>query len=492
MSGAGPTLAIAVMLVASIAAALVAARLRLPALMLFLAIGIAGGSAGTGWVSFHDFALARELGIAALALILFNGALHTGLRDVVRMLGTSLRLAVGGTVIVAVLVGIAASVLLGRPLLEGLLIGSILASTDSAAVFGLLHGSTLRTRLVRTIEAETALNDAVTLVLVTGFVAWIGEPSFGVLDMVQGAVRELAYGAVSGVAVGYAAAWLIARIRLPATGLYAVATFAAGALAYGAATSFHGSGLLAVYLAGLLLADAKLPARRTIAAFHDGLAWVAQVGLFLMLGLLVQPGGIGGVLSSGFNLTLILILLARPLATFAMTSSREFTTPERIVLSWSEFVGATPMLFAALAVASGVPGGGQIFDLVLVVVVVATLVQGLTFERLARSFGLTKAAPLLPPPLVDFGGARSLGAELLEYPVSISDGVVGRRIRDLGLPLGITPVLIVRGDEAVPPEGPTLLKAGDALHLLVREEVAGRIPELIARLGDPGVDAPIR
>jgi cell volume regulation protein A len=491
VNGGVLVLAAGVLLAASVAASLVAARLRLPALMLFLAVGMAGGSSGAGWISFRDYGLARDLGIAALAVILFDGALHTGFAKARHVLGAAVRLAVGATAIVAVLVGSAASLLLGRPLLQGMLIGSILASTDSAAVFGLLHGSTLRGRLVRTIEAESGFNDAVALVLVVGFAGWISHPGRGGADLITGAASELAFGAVSGVVVGLAAAWSLVRIRLPATGLYAVASFAAAALAFGAATSLHGSGLLAVYLAGLLIADAQIPSRRTIAAFHDGLAWVAQVGLFLMLGLLVTPGRLGDMLPVGLTLAILVVLVARPLATFAMTDSREFTRPERVLLSWAEFVGATPILFAAFAVVSGVPDSAGIFDLVVVVVIFATMAQGLTFEPLARALGLTTVQPLLPAPLVEFGGARSLGAELLEYPVTMSDDVVGRRVRDLRLPLGITPVLIVRGDEAVPPSGVTLLKAGDVLHLLVRTEVAGRIPELIARLSTPGADAPI-
>jgi cell volume regulation protein A len=388
-------------------------------------------------------------------------------------------------VIVAIVVGVAASLLLRLPMLEGLLLGSILASTDSAAVFGLLRGSTLRRRLLRTIEGEAAFNDAVVFVLVLGFVAWIGAPGNGILDMVVFAARQLGVGTIGGILIGKLAAAALARARLPMTGLYPVASFAAAALAYGGSAALGGSGLLAVYLTGLMLADAPIPGRRTIAVFHQGLAWAAQVALFLVLGLLVDPGRLETSLAEGVALALVVVLVARPLATFAMTSRREFTTPERALLSWSELVGATPIIFASVAAASAVPHGVAVYDLVFVVAVVSTLLQGLTFEPIARVFGLTQVAPLLPQPLVEFGGPSRLGAELMEYPVAITDGVVGRRVRDLQLPLGMTLALIVRGDEAVSPTGSAQIKAGDMLHLLVREEVAPRIPELIARLRDP-------
>ena len=491
MAGDGLILVAGALLAASVVAALAAARLRLPALLLFLAVGVAAGPGGAGWVSLHDYAFAREIGVAGLALILFDGGLNTGLTTVKPVLGTSLRLAVGGTAIVAVVTGVAASLLLGRPLLEGLLLGSILASTDSAAVFGLLRGSTLRGRLLRTIEGEAALNDAVVLVLVLGFVGWVSAPRDGLVDMVVLAGRGLALGVVGGILAGKLAATALARVRLPTPGLYPVASFAVAALAYGTTGAVGGSGLLAVYITGLLLADAQIPGRRTMAVFHDGLAWAAQVALFLVLGLLATPSRLEANLAAGLALALVVVLVARPLATFAMTSRRQFTTAERTLLSWSELVGASPIIFASFAAASGVPKGLAVYDLVFVVAIASTLLQGLTFEPVARALGLTSVIPLLPQPLVEFGGARRLGAELLEYPVATTDGVVGRRVRDLHLPLGVTLALIVRGEDAVSPAGSAQIRAGDTLHFMVREEVAPRIPELIARLRDPGSDATI-
>ena len=479
------------LLAASVAAAVAAARLRLPALLLFLAVGVAVGPEGAGWVSFHDYAFAREAGIAALALILFDGGLNTGLTAVKSVLATSLRLAVGGTVIVAVVTGVAAALLLRRPLQDGLLLGAILASTDSAAIFGLLRESTLRRRLLRTIESESAFNDAVVLVLVLGLVNVVREPHGRLLELVLLAARGLAFGAVAGVVVGTVAAKVLRRARLPTPGLYPVASFAAAALAYGGAEVAGGSGLLAVYLAGLLLGEAQLPGRRTIAVFHDGLAWAGQVALFLVLGILARPARLEDNLATGVALALVVVLVSRPLATFAMTSRDELTTPERALISWSELVGASPIVFASVAAAAGVPHGLAVYDIVFVAAIASTLLQGLTFEPVARALGLTAVAPLLPQPLVEFGGRRRLGVELVEYPVSFTDGVVGRRLRDLPLPLGVTVALIVRGEEAVSPAPSVLLKAGDVLHLLVPDEIGPRIPELIARLSDPGSDSTI-
>jgi cell volume regulation protein A len=473
------------LLAGSVVASLVAARLRLPALLLFLAVGMAAGSDGAGWIVFDDYALAREVGSVALGLILFDGGLRTGLSEVRGVLRPSLRLAVGGTVIVAMVTGVAAIALFRLSPLQALLLGSIIASTDSAAVFGLLRGSTLSRRLVRTLEGEAGFNDPVALVLVLGFMQWIRRPDYSLIDVTVLALRELGLGALCGYLVAQLAGVAFSRLRAPSSGLYPVASVAVAALAYGAADSIHGSAFLAVYLAGLILGDATIPGRQTIAIFHDGIAWVAQIGLFLTLGLLVSPSQLGAVAPLGIALGLVVVLIARPLATLAATARQGFSLPEKAVLSCAGLRGAAPVVFATFPVASGIPGSTFLFNIVFFAVVVSTLLQGLTFEPLARKLGLTAVTPLLPRPLVEFGGPRRLGVELLEYPVTALDGVVGRRVRDLELPLGIMLVVIVRGDQAVPPAGATRLNAGDTLHFLAREEVAGRIQELLAGLRDP-------
>lgn len=477
-------LAVGVLLAAAVAASLVATRLGVPSLLLFLGVGMVAGSDGAGWIAFDDYGLARDISIAALALILFDGGLRTGVSGLRDVIDPSLRLAFGGTVVVAVVTGAAAAVLFGLPPLYGLLLGAIVASSDSAAVFGLLRGSTLSRRLVRTIEGESGFNDPVALILVVGFVDWISHPDYGLVDMSVLAVRALVIGGLCGYLVGRLAGDVLSRLRLPMAGLYPVTSLAIAALAFGTAEYSGGSGLLAVYIAALLVADAEIPGRQTIAIFHDGAAWIAQIALFLTLGLLVHPRGFEAVAAEGIVLALVLVLLARPLGTLAATLGQGFTLPERIVLAWAGLRGAVPIVFATIPVAAGLPRSDTFFEIVFFAVVVSTLLQGLTFEPLARALGLTTIAPVLPRPLVQFGGPRRLGAELVEYPVTSDDGAVGRRVRDLEVPLGISLAVIVRDEEALPPGPSTRLRAGDVLHFLVREEIAERIPELLDRLSE--------
>jgi potassium/hydrogen antiporter len=467
------------LLAAGIGASLLAGRLRVPGLVMFLAVGVAIGSDGAGWIALNNYELARTIGVIALALILFEGGLTSGFQEIRSVLRPAISLAVVGTVVTAVITGLVATWVLGFSSLEGLLLGSILAATDGAAIFALLRGSTLRRRLARTLEAESGLNDPVAVLLVLGFIDWIQKPGYGVIDMAALFARELGLGLAVGLAVGAAAVWTFKRINLATAGLYPVASIAAAALAYGGAAAIHGSGFLSVYLAGLALGSAHIPAKRTITAFHEGLAWVGQIALFLTLGLLVFPSQLGDVLLKGTLIALVVVLVARPVATFLATAFDRFTARDRLVLGWAGLRGAVPVVLATFPVISGVPHSHEFFNIVFFAVVISTLVQGTTFEPLARWLGTTSAEPALPRPLAETGTIRGLGAEVVEYVVGEGDSIAGRRVRQLGLPREALVNVIVRSNEAIPPRGSTRVEPGDRLHILVRKEVAPEFNELI-------------
>jgi potassium/hydrogen antiporter len=472
------------LLAAGIAASLLAARVRLPGLLLFLALGMAIGSDGTGWIDFGadqaDYEFARSIGIVALALILFEGGLIAGFGAIRPVLRPALGLALVGTFVTAAITGFAAAWLLDLSTLEGLLLGSIVASTDGAAIFSVLRGSTLRRPLAHTLEGEAGFNDPVAVLLVIGFVEWILEPGYGVVDMATLFAVEVGIGLVVGVAVGWLAVQGLRRARLDTPGLYPVATLAAAALAFGAADELHGSGFLAVYLAGLALGSANIPAKRTVTVFHQGLGWVAQIVMFLALGLLVFPTRLDDVWFEGTVLALVLLFVARPIATFVGTALDRFSLREKVVLGWAGLRGAVPVVLATFPVIDGVPGAETLFfDVVFFAVVISTLLQGATFEPLAARLGVTTNEPALPRPLAESGTIRRLGAEIVEFPVSPGDAVVGRRVRELGLPRDALLTVIVRGDEAVLPRGSTRVEAGDRLHVVARTEVAARMAEVL-------------
>jgi cell volume regulation protein A len=429
MGGGVFVLAAGVLVAGALAASIVADTLRLPALVLFMGVGMAAGSDGARWIQFDNYDLARQIGTVALSLILFEGGLTTNLADLRSVLRPAVSLAVVGTLVTALLTGLAASLLLGLPLLHGLLLGSILASTDGAAVFAMLRGSALPPRLVHTLEGEAGLNDPVAVLLVVGFVSLITVPGYGVLDMGRLFVTELGLGALAGLLVGRGAAAAIRRLPLHGTGLYPVATIATAAIAYGAAESVHGSGFLAVYLAGVILSSTPGPAQMTVTIFHQGAAWFAQVALFLTLGLLVFPSQLSGVWTHGVLVALFLMLVARPAAVWIATALDRFSPGERALLSWAGLRGGVPVVLATYPVIADVPQSLRFFNVVFVVVVISTLVQGATFEPFARRLGLAQSATeSVPAPRVLHGTWRSDHGDPA-HPVRLDDVAVVEHLR---------------------------------------------------------------
>jgi potassium/hydrogen antiporter len=489
------------LLAAGIAASLLAARVRLPSLLLFLGLGMVLGSDVTGWIDFGeagatDYELARSIGIVALALILFEGGLTAGYEEIRPVLRPAIGLALVGTFVTAGLTGITASWLFDLSTLEGLLLGSIIASTDGAAIFSLLRGSTLRRPVARTLEGEAGLNDPVAVLLVIGFIDWIDEPDYGAADMALLFVMELGIGLAVGLLVGWLAVNGLRRTRLDSAGLYPVATLGTAALAFGAADALHGSGFLAVYLAGLALGSGRIPAKRTVTVFHQGLAWVAQIAMFMTLGLLVFPRQLGDVALEGTALALVLVLVARPVAAFAGTALDRFSAADRFVLGWAGLRGAVPVVLATFPVIElGVSESLDVFNIVFFAVVISTLLQGTTFEPLAKRLGVTTSEPALPRPLAETGTIRRLGAEIVEYPVAPEDAVAGHRVRELGLPRDALLSVIVRGEEAILPRGSTRIEPGDRMHVVVRSEVADQMAVVMERWTRgplPGAEPPAR
>jgi cell volume regulation protein A len=394
------------LLAAGILGALLADRVRVPGLLLFLGLGMLAGSQGIGGIDFSNTELARTLGTIALILILFEGGLTAGWSEIRPVLGTAASLATLGTVVTALLAGLAAKLIFDLSTLEGMIVGAAIAATDSAAIFAVLRRSTLEKRLARSLEGESGMNDPVALLLVIGFIEWIQEPGFGLADMAGLLVLKLAVGIAVGWLVGRLSVAALNATRLPTDGIYPVATIAIAALAYGVAEVAHGSGLLAVYLTALALGGARIPARRTVVAFHEGLGWVAQIALFILLGLLVFPSRLDDVALKGLALSAVLILVARPIATFVATTFAPLNVREKAMLGWAGLRGATPIWLATFPVVAGIAGGETEFAIVFFVVVTSTLIQGATFEPLATRLGLTTDEPALPRRLLESGRIR--------------------------------------------------------------------------------------
>lgn len=373
-----------VLLTAGVAASLVASFLQLPALLLFLGVGMAVGSDGLGWIYFNDYGLARLVGTVALIAILFEGGLQTGFRKLRPILLPAAWLALSGTVLTAAIAGLVAAWLLHFSITEGLLLGAILSPTDGAAVFALLRGVPMHRRLVLMLEGEAGLNDPVAVALVLVMVTVVAHGHYTVLHGIWFFVHEMAIGAVVGVAIGWLYRFGLRWMAAAPAGLVLVGSFAVPALAYGAAGSIGGSGFLAVYVGALVIGDAPHRRDDAMKTFYEGLAGIADMAMFFTLGLLVFPSRLGNVLWQGTVVALVVAFVARPVAAYVATIGTRLRLADRGLLAWAGLRGGVPVVLATFPVIAHVSHSVEFFDIVFFAVLVSTLVQGATIGPLAH------------------------------------------------------------------------------------------------------------
>ena len=475
-------LLVGLVLAASLVVALGAARTGLPVLVAFLALGMLLGSEGPGGIEFDDSELARRVGMVGLALILYEGGLQTSWRRLRQVAVPAALLSTVGVVVSALLTGVAAYVLFDLSWLESVLLGAVVAATDAAAVFATLRSTHIRRTLARTLEAESGGNDPMGIALTLGLIAWIERPnSYGIDDLLVLIVQQIGLGLLVGVAFGAIAIWVFGRLP-PSIGAFApVASVAAGALSFGAADVIHGSGFLAVYLVGLAVGSTPSRYRRQLVAFHEGLAFLAQVAIFVVFGLLVFPSELRDVALPGLALALLLMLVIRPAAVWASTLvASGFTNRERALLGWAGLRGAVPIVLATFVLsAEDVPHKDTIFNAVFFVVVVSTIVQGSTLEWVAGRLGLLAPAPLLHEPPLEVGHLSKL--DLVDFAVAPDHAINGSAVRELGLPRTALIAVINRGDDTIPPRGSTVVEAGDQLFVLVPRERRADLEDVFSR-----------
>jgi cell volume regulation protein A len=460
-------LAVGGVLAASIAVALGAARTGLPLLIAFLGLGMLLGSDGPGGIEFDDATLTREVGIVGLGLILYEGGLQTSWRRLREVAPIAALLSTVGVVVSTLVTGVAAYWLFDLTWLEAFLLGAVVASTDAAAVFATLRFTYIRRRLARTLEAESGGNDPMAIALTLGLIAWIEHPhTYGIDNLLGLVLRQLGLGLVVGVALGAVAAWVFARIPESIGAFAPVASVSAAAVSFGAADTIGGSGFLAVYVVGLAVGSTPSRYRRELAAFHAGVAFVAQVVLFVLLGLLVFPHDLPHVALPGLGLAFLLMLVARPAAVWVSTAVSSFTNRERVLLGWAGLRGAVPIVLATFVLTSADGHRETIFNAVFFVVIVSVLVQGTTLEWIAERLRLTSAAPSVPAPRP----APLEELDLIEFVVESNHAINGSAVRELGLPRDALVAAINRNGHAIPPRGSTVVNAGDRLFVLTPPE----------------------
>lgn len=474
------------LLVLGVLAAFAAARASVPMLVVFLTLGMLLGSEGPGGIQLgfeeEDVDAVRTIGVFGLVAILFEGGLTTAWRDVRRVVVPAALLSTVGVAVTAAVAGGAAYVLFDVSPATALLLGAVVGSTDAAAVFATLRFSSLRPRLARLVEAESGSNDPMAVALTLGLIAYIETAGFGAGDVALEVVHQLALGLAVGVALAFGAWHAFSRLPLSLAPFAPVLSIAAAAIAFGATDAVGGSGFLAVYVVALAVGNAPSPFRSALLGFHQGLAFLAQIVLFVVLGILVFPSHLVDVVLPGLGLALVLTLVARPVAVW-LCLPFGFSARERLLVSWAGLRGAVPIVLATFPLSAGVPESETIFNAVFFVVVASVLVQGTSFERLARRLGLVMPVqPVVHPP-IEVGAIRALGADLLELTLDDGHAFVGRPIRELGLPQDALVALIVRDGRAVLPRGTTQLHAADRLFLVARPRLRQQLEALFS--GEP-------
>jgi potassium/hydrogen antiporter len=459
----------AVLLVAVVAVRL-SARAGLPSLLVYLALGVAIGESGLG-IQFENAELTRILGFCALLVIIAEGGLTTRWSVVRPVMAAATILATVGVFVSVAVVGAIVHLLLDLPWEIALLYGAVLSSTDAAAVFSTLRRVRLRPRLRAMLEAESGINDApaVLLVLALSMLATTSEPGdwWTYLLLIT---YELVAGALIGLVVGLVGTIGLRRFALPAAGLYPLAAIGLIVFAYAAGAVAHASGFLAVYVAGVVLGNGRIPHRQAVLGFADGLAWLAQIGLFVLLGLLASPSRLPAALLPALLVGVVLVFVARPASVAATVSWFGVGWRDQAFLSWAGLRGAVPIVLATIPLSQQVDGATNLFDAVFVLVVVYTVVQGTTIPPVARVLRVT--APGEPTDLrVETAPLERMGADLLQLEIPEGSHLAGVYIDELRLPAGAVVTLVLRGGSGFVPDPRTRLRTGDSLLIVATAPV---------------------
>jgi potassium/hydrogen antiporter len=474
----------AVVMLVAILAVRLSVRAGLPSLLVYLLMGVLLGESGVG-VQFEDANVAHALGFAALVLILAEGGITTHWPEIRPAMRFAVVLATLGVAVSVTVVAVSAHFMLGLDWRLSILLGAVTSPTDAAAVFSVLRRVPLPRRLTGVLEAESGLNDAPTVLLVS-LVSTGAALDHGVLGFVGLVAYELVLGAVAGLAIGFGGAWLLRRVALPASGLYPIAVLALAVLAYAGTAALHASGFAAVYTAALVLGNSELPHRAATRSFSEGVAWLAQIGLFVMLGLLVSPGRIS-VEQVGIAVVagLLLTFVARPLSVLVCGLAHRMSLREQAFVSWAGLRGAVPIVLATIPLAEDVDRAEQLFDIVFVMVVIYTLVTGPTLPWVAHRLGVIHRGE--PRDLdVEAAPLERIAADLLQISIGQPSRLHGVEVGELRLPVGASVSLVVRDGKPLVPELRTVLRKGDDLLVVTPRRLRDQTEDRLRAVSERG------
>jgi potassium/hydrogen antiporter len=465
-------LGVSVLLFLSVLASKASAKLGVPALLLFILIGMFAGSEGPGGIEFDYPRLAQSVGVVALVFILFAGGLDTEWASVRPILWHGIALSTVGVGLTAVSVAWFAVRILEFSLLEGLLLGSIVSSTDAAAVFAVLRSKnvSLKNPLKPLLEFESGSNDPMAVFLTIGFVSLLTNKDASLLDLLPMFLLQMPVGALLGWIMGKGMVLAINNFRLEYDGLYPVLSLSLVLFTYGITDALGGNGFLAAYLAGLIMGNSSFVHKASLIRFHDGLAWLMQITMFLALGLQVFPSRIVPVIGIGLVVSLFLMLIARPLSVFLTLAFTRLSVKEKTLISWVGLRGAVPIILGTFPLVAGVPKADMIFNMVFFIVLTSVLLQGTSLPLVARWLGLESPLPSTPEYSLQLVRPDSIKAGLAEITISPMSAAVGKQIVGLGLPKEVVIMMIGRNKHAFIPTGRSILHAHDTLLVFADQQ----------------------
>ncbi|WNQ10031.1 potassium/proton antiporter [Paenibacillus aurantius] len=442
------------------------ARFNLPSLVFYIAVGML-----IGHYFFYDNAsLTQIFGIFALIVILFDGGLQTKWKDIRPVAGPALSLATVGVLLTAGIIGVAAKFLLGVGWLEALLFGSIVGSTDAAAVFAVLGNKNVKRSVSSTLEAESGTNDPMAVFLTVSLIELIHAPDTSLLVLALLFLWEMGAGLLLGLLFGKLAVWVINRINLESSGLYPILALSFAILCYGCSALLHASGLLAVYVAAVAIGNSEFVYRHAIVRFNEGFVWLMQILMFTLLGMLVFPEQLRGIIMEGVALSLILMFVARPVGVYISTLFTRFTGKEKLLLSWAGLRGAVPIVLATYPVMAQLNIGVKFFNVVFFVVFTSALIQGSTISWLAERLGLSSGKKPSAPHSLELVSTEETDMEMREVTVNAGSEAAEHPLHRLELPSGTVISAIVRNGEMVAPTGSSELMPGDMVYVLGPKE----------------------
>ncbi|MGA9747444.1 MAG: potassium/proton antiporter [Nocardioides sp.] len=467
----------AVVMLVAVLAVRVSVRAGLPSLLIYLLMGVLLGEAGLG-VQFDDANIAHALGFAALVVILAEGGLTTKWSDIKPTMSMSVALATLGVAVSVGVVALGAHLIFGLDWQLAILLGAVTSPTDAAAVFSVLRRVPLPRRLTGTLEAESGLNDAPTVLLVT-LVSSGSALDHGVAGFAGIVIYELVFGVIAGLGVGFGGAWVMRRVALPSSGLYPIAVLALTVLAYAGTSALHASGFAAVYTAALILGNSELPHRNVTRSFSEGVAWLAQIGLFVMLGLLVSPDRISwSHVVTAVIAGLLLTFVARPLSVLACSFAARMSWNERLFVSWAGLRGAVPIVLTTIPLSNAVPRADELFDIVFVMVVIYTLLTGPTLPWVAALLRVSPQGEVRDLE-VEAAPLERIAADLLQITITPRSKLQGVEVGELRLPAGASVSLVVRAGDTLVPDARTVLRAHDDLLVvtprMLRDQTEDRL-----------------